>query len=41
MIRLAIEAVLILAGAGFGWFAKGKWGSKADAVVSAVDNAVK
>ena len=38
MIRLAIEAVLILAGVGAGWYLKGKFGVKADAVVSAVES---
>lgn len=32
MIRLIIEAVLILAAGGFGWYAKGKWGAVADKV---------
>lgn len=41
MIRLAIEFALILAAGGFGWYAKGKWGTKAEAIKQAVDQAAK
>lgn len=41
MIRLIIEVILILASFAGGWYCKGKFGLKAQAIVDAVDTVAK